>query len=88
MVLFNFRIDERQLESFNQMCLLTGTNKSHKLRAMINQELNVFWQKQKEVELLRQKLFERKAKEKSDRIDREISKENGWVEIGVQHLIM
>ena len=85
MILFNFRIDERQLESFNEMCLLTGTDKSHKLRAMINQELEEFWQKQKEVERLRQQLAERRAKERSHRIDQEISEKNGWIEIGVSH---
>jgi hypothetical protein len=55
---------------------------------MIKQELDEFWQQQKEVQLLRQQLYDKREKERSERIDQEISEKNGWIEIGVQHLIM
>jgi hypothetical protein len=86
MILFNFRIDDRQLESFNEMCLLTGTDKSHKLRAMINQELDIFWQQQEKVQALRKELYHQREQERSEWINQEISEKNGWVEIGTTHV--
>ncbi len=66
MLTVNFKIDEKQLQLFHDMCQSTNTDPSSKLRMMIDTEITLF--------------FEQERKRKS-------RKNDGWVDIGVQHVI-
>jgi hypothetical protein len=50
MITIKLEMNEKQLESFNEMCRLTGEDRETKLRMMITDELNLFWQKRKQRE--------------------------------------
>lgn len=64
--MIEFKIDKERLASFQEMCKITGEEPSSKLRLMISEELDLFWEK-----------YNR----------RESRLRDGWVEIGVTHVI-
>jgi hypothetical protein len=66
MIIVSLKIDEKQLQLFNDMCQFTNTDPSSKLRMMIDTEITLF--------------LEQERRRKSRNVD-------GWVEIGVQHVI-
>lgn len=66
MITVNLKIDEKQLQLFNDMCQSINTDPSSKLRMMIDTEITSF--------------LEQERRRRSRNID-------GWVEIGVQHVI-
>ena len=51
MIEVKFKIDVKQLESFDNMCMIIGEDQGNKIRTKIAEELNLFRQQQRKREV-------------------------------------